>query len=61
MDFGNTPASKLTERIMAEIAPHLQPDEPGHPTHYNRTYEIVHRQVLAALLVDRLARKVGGQ
>jgi len=61
MDFGNTPASKLTERIMAEIREHLQPDQPGQPTHYNRVYEAVHRQVLAGLLVDRLVRKQEAQ
>lgn len=29
------------ERIMAKIRVHLKDDEPGHPIHYNRTYEAV--------------------
>lgn len=60
MDFGNTPASRLTERILAEIQPHLkQEPAPQENHHYNRVYEIVHRHVLAGMLVDRLARKQG--
>lgn len=62
MDFGNTPTAKLTERIMAEIRPHLRQEAPPQENHhYNRVYEIVHRHVLASLLVDRLARKLGAE
>lgn len=57
MDFGNTPTTKLTERIMAEISEHLLPDPPGQPTHYNRVYEAVHRHVLAHTMVDRIAQQ----
>lgn len=55
MDFGNTPTTKHTERIMAQINEHLQEGTP----HYNRVYEIIHRELLAATLVARLpaARK----
>lgn len=60
MDFGNTPATKLTERIMVEIRPHLKQELPPQQSHhYNRVYEAVHRHVLAALLVDGLARTQG--
>lgn len=58
MDFSNTPASRLTERIMSELQPHLKQEPPPQENHhYNRAYEIVHRHVLAGMLVDRLARK----
>ncbi len=58
MDFGNTPASRTTERIMQQIAPHLLPHvSPTH--HYNRVYEVVHREVLAALLIEGLVRNIG--
>ncbi len=45
MDFGNTPTTRLTERIMAAIREHLKDDAPGQPSHYNRVYEQVHRLV----------------
>lgn len=61
MDFGNTPATKLTERIMADIGAHLQKDEPGQPGHYNAVYSSVHRHVLAFELVGNLARKIESQ
>lgn len=59
VDFGNTPATKLTERIMGQLAEHIRIDPPPQENHhYNRVYEIVHREVLAYSLVDRLARKL---
>lgn len=61
MDFGNTPATRLTERIMAEIKPHLKDDAPGQPTHYNRVYAAIHRQVLAEILVGNIAKKYSGE
>lgn len=54
MDFGNTPTTKTTERIMAEIREHLKDDQPGHPTHYNAVYSTIHRNLLASVLVARL-------
>jgi hypothetical protein len=32
---------RVLEQIMAAIRPHLLPDAPGSPVHYNRTYEAV--------------------
>jgi len=63
MDFGNTPATKLTERVMVEIRDHIKDDAPGTATHYNAVYECVHRSVLAYGLVSRQDRpqdKKGG-
>jgi len=54
MDFGNTPTTKTTERIMSEVAPHLLEGT----AHYNAVYSIVHRYLLASTLVDGLARKL---
>ena len=55
MDFGNTPTTKQTERIMAQIREHLkQEPSPQENHHYNRVYEIIHRELLAATLVSRL-------
>jgi hypothetical protein len=54
MDFGNTPATRLTEHIMAAIKEHLKDDAPGQSRHYNAVYECVHRNVLAFALVARL-------
>ena len=55
MDFGNTPATKLTERIMRQIQDHLREEAAnGMHQHYNRVYDIVHREVLADMLVARL-------
>ena len=60
MDFGNTPATKATERIMERVREHLKQEPPPHESHhYNRVYEIVHREVLAYGLVARLALKAG--
>lgn len=53
MDFGNTPTTKTTERIMAEIREHLQPGT----DHYNAVYSTIHRNLLATELVSNLARK----
>jgi hypothetical protein len=55
MDFGDTPTTKHTERIMAQIREHLLVDPPPQENHhYNRVYEIIHRELLAATLVSRL-------
>ncbi len=44
MDFGNSPTTTLTERIMAAIRPHLKVEPPPQESHhYNRVYEAVHR------------------
>jgi len=56
MDFGNTPTTKLTERIMAAIAEHLKEGT----AHYNAVYECIHRNVLADALVSLAAREKGG-
>ena len=52
MDFGDTPTTRQTERIMTQINEHLI----GGTPHYNRVYEIIHRELLAATLVAGLAR-----
>ena len=55
MDFGDIPTTRATERIMAEIAPHLKREPPPKENyHYNRVYEILHRNLLAVSLVARL-------
>lgn len=43
--FPQNRASHLTERIMARVREHLQPDPPGQPFHYNRTYELVYEEL----------------
>jgi hypothetical protein len=55
MDFGDTPAAKLTKRIMAEISGHLKDDAPDYAWHYNNVYSCIHRNVLAYGLVAKLA------
>jgi predicted glycoside hydrolase/deacetylase ChbG (UPF0249 family) len=43
MDFGDSPQTQLTERIMARIREHLKKEPPPHDSHhYNRVYETVH-------------------
>lgn len=42
MQFPDTEATRLTSTIMAKVREHLQPDEPGHPHHYNRAFEAVY-------------------
>lgn len=43
MEFPNTPATKLTERIMAAISEHIKRDPPPQESHhYNRTYEKIY-------------------
>ena len=54
MDLGNTPAIRLTERIMAAIKEHLKEG------HYHAVYECIHRHVLADALVSLAAREKGG-
>ena len=49
MDFGNTPATKLTERIMSEIKSHLIEGT----AHYNAVYSTLHRIFLAEQLVTK--------
>ncbi len=43
METPQTPAGRLTERIMMEIHPHIRPGglNPGETAHYNRAYEKV--------------------
>lgn len=44
MDFGNSVATRTTERIMALIREHLKVEPPPQETHhYNRVYEKVHK------------------
>ena len=55
MDFRNTPAAELTERIMRQIQDDLHEEAAdGMHQHYNRVYQIIHREVLAYGLVARL-------
>lgn len=45
-DFGNTPATRLTERLMARISEHLKKDPPPQDSHhYNRVYEAIHEEL----------------
>lgn len=62
MDFSSTPTSKHTTRIMRQIEAHLKVEDPatGH-LHYNAVYEIIHRELLAAVLVARLPKAQGVQ
>ena len=53
METPNDLAGKLTERIMAQIREHLQPDELYQPHHYNRTYEAVYRVLSHELRAEK--------
>lgn len=55
MEFPNTAATRLTERIMAAISEHIKRDpEPHGSHHYNRAYEAVHAILSARYERDRL-------
>ena len=44
MDFGDSKATRATERIMALIREHLKTELPPNENHhFNRVYEKVHR------------------
>lgn len=53
LDLSNTPAHKLTVRVMAEIAPHLKDDVEAH----RAVYDVIHRNVLAYGLVAALEQR----
>jgi hypothetical protein len=49
MQFPDTQSTRLTEKIMAEIRPHLKLEDPPQENyHYNRTYEAIWRILTAA-------------
>ena len=54
-DVGDTPTTRQTERIMQQIREHLkQEDPPQENHHYNRVYEIIHRELRQLVQVARL-------
>ncbi len=53
--LGDTPTAKATERIMDQIERYLLGDVPT----YNIVREIIHRNLLANVLVSRLSKSRG--